>query len=184
MAIQIKLKTKASDAIQEEPKKEVQRVIQLNARKTIDGDIFIKDHPELHIVISRKKNKILALPKSEMRDDIYHYQDDLFSFLADYGVIEDSGMEGGAILGSMEAKMRTPSPDSNIDPVQVAMSKLYDYFKLETPKFSLKQKFEDNEEERLMDPEVNTELGAVPHADKKGSIDPRFARRYYITYHF
>jgi len=45
-------------------------------------------------------------------------------------------------------------------------------------------KFEQNEEDRLMDPDVYTDLGDVPHAEKKGSIDPRFARRYYITYHF
>jgi len=78
----------------------------------------------------------------------------------------------------------SPPEGSKIDFVEVVLSRLYDYFQMEEPSFAMNDKFEDNEQERLTDPEVYTDLGDVPQAEKKGSIDPRFARRYYITYHF
>ena len=161
-----------------------QRTISLKANKTLSGDIIIHDHPELQIVVSRAKNKIIAYPKLETGDSTYYSQEDLFSYLADKGVVGHDSMQGGVLFGSMEALILQPKEGSTIDPVQVVLSKIYDYMQLEEPAVALRQRFEDDETARLMDPDVNTELGDVPHYDKKGSLDPRFARRYYITYHF
>jgi hypothetical protein len=119
-----------------------------------------------------------------MGEHTYHSQDDIFSYLADYGVVAHDSMQGGLMLGSMEADIMQPGENSRVDFVEVILSKLYDYFQMEEPSFEMVDKFKDNEEERLMDPEVHTDLGDVPQAEKKGSIDPRFARKYYITYHF
>jgi hypothetical protein len=179
MAIQIKV----GETPKQEEKKP-QRTIKLNAKKALNGDIMVKDHPEIHIVVSRKNNKIITYPKNEIGDHTYHSQDDLFSYLADYGVVSHDAMQGGVILGSMEATIMQPSEGSTVDPIEVVLSKLYDYFQMEEPTFEMIDKFEQNEEDRLMHPDVYTDLGDVPQAEKKGSIDPRFARRYYITYHF
>ena len=119
-----------------------------------------------------------------MGEHTYHSQDDLFSYLADYGVVAHDSMQGGLMLGSMEADIMQPSENTRVDFMEVVLSKLYDYFQMEEPSFEMVDKFKDNEEDRLTDPDVYTDLGDVPHAEKKGSIDPRFARKYYITYHF
>jgi len=179
MAIQIKVGETTP-----EPKPEPQRTIKLKAKKALNGDVMVGDHPEIHIVVSRKDKKIKTFPKREIADHTYHSQDDLFSYLADYGVVPHHGMQGGVILGSMESEILEPPEGSSIDFVEVVLSKLYDYFQMEDPSFAMIDKFEKNEEDRLMDPEVHTDLGDVPQAEKKGSIDPRFARRYYITYQF
>lgn len=178
MAIQIKV---GEDPEQDTPPA---RTIKLNAKKALNGDILIGDHPELHIIVSRKNSKITTYPKTEMGEHTYHSQDDIFSYLADYGVVAHDSMQGGLMLGSMEADIMQPSENSRVDFVEVVLSKLYDYFQMEEPSFEMVDKFKDNEEDRLMDPDVYTELGDVPQAEKKGSIDPRFARKYYITYHF
>ena len=39
----------------------IDAVVELKARKSLDGDIMIFDHPEIDIIVSGKKNKILAL---------------------------------------------------------------------------------------------------------------------------
>ena len=179
MAIQIKV-----GSAQKEEQKKPQRTIKLNAKKALNGDIIIKDHPELQIIVSRGKNKIITYPKNEMGDQTYHARDDLFSYLSDYGIISREAIQGGVILGSMEAVILKPAEGTSVDSVEVVLSKLYDYLQMEEPNFKMVDKFEQNEEDRLMDPDVYTDLGDVPHAEKKGSIDPRFARRYYITYHF
>ena len=184
MAIQIKIDKQKPSAEKQEEQKKPQRTIKLNAKKSLNGDIIVKDHPELHVVVSRSKNKIITYPKNEIGDHTYHSQDDLFSYLSDYGVVAYDAMQGGVILGSMEASILQPPENSTVDSIEVVLSKLYDYLQLKEPNFEMVDKFEQNEEDRLMDPDVYTELGDVPQAEKKGSIDPRFARRYYITYHF
>jgi hypothetical protein len=178
MAIQIKVSDSST------PDTPPDRTIKLKAKKALNGDIMVNDHPDLHIIVSRKDAKIITFPKTEMGEHTYHSQDDLFSYLADYGVISHGSMQGGIMMGSMEAALMSPPEGSKIDFVEVVLSRLYDYFQMEEPSFAMNDKFEDNEQERLTDPEVYTDLGDVPQAEKKGSIDPRFARRYYITYHF
>ena len=180
MAINITVGSEEVETEEETP----QRTISLKANKTLSGDIIIHDHPDLQIVVSRAKNKIITYPKLETGDHTYYSQEDLFSYLADKGVVGHDAMQGGVLLGSMEALILQPKEGSTIDPIQVVLSKIYDYLQLDEPKFALRQRFQDDETDRLMDPDVNTELGDVQQYEKKGSMDPRFARRYYITYHF
>ena len=45
--------------------------ILLNARKTIDGNIIVRDHPDIDIFIISGKNKVVAMPKEQMDDEIY-----------------------------------------------------------------------------------------------------------------
>ena len=39
--------------------------ILMNARKTIDGNILIFDHPDTNIMINPTKSKIVSLPKKK-----------------------------------------------------------------------------------------------------------------------
>ena len=59
---------------------EVEKIL-LNAKKTIDGNIIISDHPDMNIMIVPSKNKIVAMPKEQIDDELYDTQKRLFNFL-------------------------------------------------------------------------------------------------------
>lgn len=84
--------------------------ILLNARKTIDGNIIVRDHPEIDIFILSNKNKIVASPKEKMDDEVYDSQNRLFKFLTQRGVIDFDTVQAGNTFMSMEAKI--PDADS------------------------------------------------------------------------
>ena len=49
--------------------------IKLKARKTLDGNILILDHPEIDIVLAPKKKKVLALSKHQYSDHMPRSRD-------------------------------------------------------------------------------------------------------------
>ena len=55
--------------------------ILLNARKTLDNNIIVHDHPELDIFITTANNKIVCLPKDQMDDEVYDAQNRFYKFL-------------------------------------------------------------------------------------------------------
>ena len=55
--------------------------ILLNARKTIDGNIIVHDHPEVDIFVLTAKSKVVCLPKEQLDDEVYDTQNRLFKFL-------------------------------------------------------------------------------------------------------
>ena len=56
--------------------KKVEKIL-LKARKTIDGNIIVSDHPEIDIIIFTANNKVVAMPKEELDDEIYDTQNRL-----------------------------------------------------------------------------------------------------------
>ena len=79
--------------------------ILLNARRTIDGNIIVKDHPEVDLLVLPEKSKIVVLPKEELDDEVYDSQKRLFKFLVLKGVIEYDSVQAGNLFMSMEAKI-------------------------------------------------------------------------------
>ena len=69
---------------------EIEKIF-LKARKTIDGNIIISDHPELDIMILASKSKLVALPKEELDDEVYESQQRLFKHLVMKGVVGIGG---------------------------------------------------------------------------------------------
>ena len=66
MAININIgpETKEGIKITIYSKEEEKKVtLELNARKTLDGDLIVRDHPDIDVVIMPKKMKIIAFPK-------------------------------------------------------------------------------------------------------------------------
>ena len=61
-----------------------------------------------------------------------------------------------------------------MDTIQALLLATYNFLKDEKELFSAVEEFEEEYEDRLLDPEAedSTELGEVPQAAKKGSIDP------------
>ena len=149
--------------------------IMLNARKTIDGNIIIRDHPDIDIFILSDTNKIIAMAKEQMDDEVHEAQSRLFKHLLLKGVIEINSIQSGNTFMSMEASI--PESDSG-DPVQFALYAISIFCEEEQPFYDDLKDFEKEMEKQLLEPEPDehTEFDAEKyHSDNKGSLPPRFA---------
>lgn len=155
--------------------------LKLNARKSIDGNIIVFDHKDIDIVIIPNKNKIITFPKEEMSDDVYDSQDRLFAFLSKKGIIKRDSVKSGNIYASIQAEY----PDAiDINTTQVVLFSVAKWIEDERPGMELEEYYEEELENFFLDPDESesTELGEVPHKEKKGSIDPGIIRRYMTGY--
>lgn len=148
--------------------------IEMNARRTLDGNILIMDHESIDIVLMPEKNKFLAFPKDIIHEDVYGAQDRLGKFLTKKGIIDPNSIKSGNIYGSMEFSI-LESKIPGIDGVQACMYSLYRYMQEERPYYEISSKFKEDSLEHNLEPEeeYSTDLGDVPHGDNKGSIDTR-----------
>ena len=55
--------------------------LEINLRKSLDGDLMIFDHGDIDIVLSTSNNKVIAFPKEVISDYVYGAQNRLFTFL-------------------------------------------------------------------------------------------------------
>lgn len=150
--------------------------ILLNARKTIDGNIIVHDHPEVDIFILASKNKIVCLPKDEMDDEIYDTQKRLFKFLTKNGVVDFNTVQAGSLFMSMEAMI--PQAESG-DSIQQVLYVISNFVDEELPFYENLKTFEKEMEDQLLDPEPDEYTEFDPekyHKDVKGSLPPRFVR--------
>ena len=90
-------------------------------------------------------------------------------------------IKGGNIFGSFEASY--PTESKYADTTNVALYLVYEFMQDEGKFLQLKADVEREEEERLFDPDAadSTELGEVPHEERKGTqgvID------YYPAYYY
>jgi len=189
MAINITVGSKAdafeAEAEVEKPK-EPQATVALKIKKTLDGDFVISDHEDMDIIIAPSAGKIIAFPKETVDEESYHSQMRLFNFLAKKGITDRSTIQGGNVYNAIECRV-LESPDENVDPIEVTIYTISKFIDEEKPHFARKRRFEDSEEDRLVDPsdEESTELGEVPHAEMKGSHHPGlYYRPYLTTYHY
>ena len=160
--------------------KEPQAKISLNARKNLRGDVMIFDHEDIDIVVMSENNKILSFAKDDMSDKVYEAQERLFRFLRKRGIIELSSIQGGNIYGSMEANI-LESVNENVSSIEATLYVVSKFINEEKPYFSRREEYEDNELDYLVDPdeEHSTELGEVPHEERKGSLMPGYIRGPY-----
>jgi hypothetical protein len=138
--------------------------VELKIRRTLGGDLLIMDHEDIDIVLMLEKGKCVAFPKEIMSDRVYSAQDRMFSFLAKKGLIYRGDIQGANVFGALEAKMMD-SKVPGVDRDQAFVYSIHEY--------------------RLLQPEddYSTELGDVPHSDRKGSQDSR-VRPYGFMYNY
>jgi len=158
----------------------VQETISLDARKSLDGNVMIFDHKEIDIVIIPKTQKILALAKNNFSDQVYEAQERLFSFLRKRGIVELANVQGGNVYGSLEAKLAV-SINEEISSVESALYNIWQYLNEEKEFYAMYEYDEEEEIEQLTDPssEDSTELGEIPHEQRKGSMLPGYIRGPY-----
>lgn len=162
----------------EEIKKAERLIMSLDVRKSLDGSLIVSDHPDIDIVIRPNDMKITAYAKKSMDDSIYATQSRLFNFLFNKGVVAQESIRGGNVYSSLEGVILPPEQKMPID--EVALFIVGKFIEEEKPSYMYEKAMEKAEEDRLLEPdeEDSTELGEVPHAEKKGSIDVSRVRRY------
>ena len=161
-----------------EPGSEKKVTLELNARKTLDGDLIIRDHPDIDVVIMPKKMKIIAFPKEASTEETYNTQDKMFDFLIKRGVLIRDSIQGGNVFGSMEAKI---VPTENNNSSKFVLLGVARWVETETPYFDYLEKFEEMQEDRFTEPseEESTDFDPSRQAEKKGVLRPMYIRSPY-----
>ena len=173
MAIKI---TVGSKQPPEPPKPDPIAEVELQIRRTANGDYYISDHADIDIIVM--KNKVLTIAKDIMSEMVYGAQDRLFSFLVKKGLVAAESIQGGSIYGSMEGTLLS-SDDLNV--VNMTILNVSKYIDEERPYFEFVEKFDEMETEYFTEPEEedSTELGEVPQEVEQGSIRKGYVRDPY-----
>ena len=148
----------------------------MNARKTIDGNILIFDHPDMNIMIMPAKNKVISLPKDELDDELYDTQKRLFKFLVNKGVVDYESVQDGNLFMTKEAII--PEPANGADKIQYCLYAISNFIEEEMPFYENMKEFEEQAEKQLLEPEVDeyTEFDPGRHAEQKGTLPPRMVK--------
>jgi hypothetical protein len=157
------------------------RTIELAARRAVDGKIMVFDHDLIDVVIAPEEGKVTVFSKTNQNDLAYEAQDRLFKLMQSKGLIMPESVKSGNIYGSLEASYPLESKYANT--TNVALYLTYEFMQDEGKFLQLKADVEREEQDRLMDPDAadSTELGEVPHEERKGTqgvID------YYPAYYY
>lgn len=158
--------------------------VKLKARRTLDGNIIVLDHEDIDIVFIPEKNKCITFPKENLSDKVYAAQDRMFAFMARKGIVSHDSIKGGNVFGSMEAEV-LESKVPGVDADQVFLYVLHEYINQEKPYFRSSSQYDDERLDHLLRPddEDSTELGDVPQAAQKGSMDSK-VRPYGFQYNY
>lgn len=171
MAVVIKIGKKANQ-------KKVK--LELNARKSLNGDIMIFDHGDIDIVLSPANKKVIAFPKETMSDLTYGAQNRLMTTLRKKGIITPESVQAGAFYGALEGTIQEAS-DPDISGPKLALINISNFIDEERPYFENTEAIISYQEDELVHPDAedSTELGDVPHKSRQGSITRGYVRDPY-----
>jgi len=158
--------------------------LELDIRKSMNGDLMIFDHGDIDIVLSASKNKVTAFPKEVISDLVYGAQNRLFSFLKKKGLVIPESIQAGAFYGSFEATMEKPYSEQLNTP-KMALINISRFIDEERPYFESTEAIIAMDDDELLHPDKadSTELGEVPQAVQKGSIRKGRVRDPYSLYY-
>ena len=151
---------------------EVEKIL-LKARRSLDGNIIISDHPDMSILVIPSKNKIVALPKGELDDELYDSQKRLFDYLFKKGVISYDTVQAGNLFMTKEATI--PDVVGEGDKIQYCLYVISNFIDEELPFYENMKEFEKEMENQLLEPEIDeyTEFDPRRHSMSKGTLPPR-----------
>ena len=179
MPITLAVGEEAIDAAKtEEEEQKPQASLDLIVRKTADGNIMIMDHTDIDVIVMPQKNKVLTIAKNALTDDVYDSQNRLFKYLSKKGLIDLSSIRSGNIYGSLEAAYIAET-FNGADPAETIVFGVGKFMEEEKPYFVYNAKLEDDELDRLTNPEDTTSLGDVPQRPRKGVIPVSPQSSYY-----
>ncbi len=154
----------------------VQATIGLQMSETLDGNVLIKDHHKINIIVVPSNGQIITMPKPHIGENTYYEQRHLMDALENGGVVSPQTIQGGLIFGTLEGTYNTTA--EGVDALQVVLYQVEKYLK-ETATDNLKaEEYDENIEDRFTDPtpEDSTALGQIPpEKDQAYTIDPTYA---------
>lgn len=158
--------------------KQVSFNMKLKARRTLEGNIIISDHPDIDIVIMLDNMKVVVFSKDSFDDEIYQTQNRLMKYLFKKGIIVYDSVAGGNIYGSLEAKIQKSNQKYPIDDLMLMI--IGKWIEEEKPSFLYQKSLKDTHIDDITNPDEaeSTELGDVKAQTEKGSISINQARRY------
>lgn len=147
-------------------------VVFREARKAVNGDFLIFDHDLIDIVVSREKLRLSTYPKSTITEETYYAQKKLLETLAGLGVLDRGSIKSGAVHSSLEADI-LKSPEETVSGFQITLLEIFNFLQEEEPNMKSREVYKDKLQDFFLDPndEDSTELGEIPHKEKKGSMD-------------
>ena len=158
--------------------------LELDVRKSMNGDLMIFDHGDIDIVLSASKNKVTVFPKEVVSDLVYGAQNRLFALLRKKGLIIPESIQAGSFYGSFEATMEKPYSEQ-LNTSKMALINISNFIDEERPYFESTEAIVSMADDELIHPDKadSTELGEVPQATQKGSIRKGWVRDPYSLYY-
>ena len=171
MAIKIKFGPGADDAVVR---------LEMDIRKSMNGDLMIFDHGDIDIVMSTGKNKVIAFPKETMNDLVYGAQNRLFAHLRKKGLVIPESIQAGSFYGSFEATMEQAFSEELSTP-KMTLINISEFINEERPYFESTEAIVSMMDDELIHPDKadSTELGEVPQRTKQGSMQSNYIRDPY-----
>jgi hypothetical protein len=149
-------------------------VLPVNVKKTLEGNILIKDHPLIDILIDPKNNKIITMAKDNKYRDTYSAQKELYELLKSFGLITHGSVQGGSVYGSLEA---TYPQNDKADSLSAILVGIYKLLQQHEEYSRIQREYEETFEDNLTEPEegdyTDYETAMSTHRVRKGSIDPK-----------
>ena len=135
---------------------------------------MITEHDLIDIIVSPSKSKIITFPKKLSEREAYPVQDRLLIMMRERGIVDPSTIQGGNIFMSLEATLHE-SVSESVDAVQSAIFVTSTFLEEEKPDIMARKHLQHDLMMHWANPEEeeSTELGQVPHSDRKGSMDSR-----------
>jgi len=161
---------------------EAQVRLEVDIRKSMNGDLMIFDHGDIDIVLSANNNKVIAFPKETMNDIVYGAQNRLFSHLRKKGLVIPESIQAGSFYGAIEATMENPSSDDLSTP-KMTLINISNFINEERPYFESTEAIISMSDDELIHPDKtdSTELGEVPQSTEQGSIRKSYIRDPYAV---
>ena len=127
-----------------------QAQVELEARKTLEGNLLIRDHDLIDIVVVPEGSKVVSFPKDQSVEDVYGTQSRLFDFLSDKGVVERATVQGGNIFNSIEGAI---PEGENANGLQAAVYVISEFIEAERDVKKTADEYERNLE-KYFDPNL------------------------------
>ena len=157
--------------------------IQLDINKTISGNLVIDDSPDYQIMINPKNRKIITFPKETFSDGNENRQLEFFNFLLRQSAIKHDSVQSGFVFGSYDALYPEGEEENSLNYLLYCIS---EFFKVKIPELKKEEEYAEKRREFILEPddEHSTDLGDVPHEERKGSIHhdlrPNYTYSYYL----
>jgi len=154
--------------------------LEMDLRKSMNGDLMIFDHGDIDIVLSPNNNKVTVFPKENMSDLVYGAQNRLFTHLRKKGIIIPESIQSSAVCGALEAMLEN-SFKEDLNTAKMALINISKFIDEERPYFESTEAMVAITDDELAHPDKtdSTELGEVPQSTEKGSIRPGFIKEPY-----